>query len=68
MTKNPTMLVRVTDDGSIVLLRPLDPESTAWFAEHLPEDGPMLGNAYAVEPHYVADILKGFAGDGGWTA
>lgn len=49
----------VTNHGSIWLIQPLTETAANWFADNLPEDAPMLGNAYAVEPRYAGDIIMG---------
>lgn len=49
----------VTNHGSIWLIQPLTESAEEWFADNLPEDAPMLGNAYAAEPRYVGDIIMG---------
>jgi len=59
------MKIEVQNEGTIVLLRPLDMEAEEWFDEHLDPDRQSFGKAVAVEPRYVADILEGFKADGG---
>lgn len=51
----------VSDHGSIVLLTPRTDAARSWATENLPDDAQMMGNAYAIEPRYVDDILEGFA-------
>lgn len=59
------MALRVCDEGSLVLLQPVDDAARAWLAENLDPDGHMFGTAHVVEPRYVAPILEGFQSDGG---
>jgi hypothetical protein len=54
----------VIDGGSIVLLTPVSESAAEWVAEHLPEDGQMLGDAHAIERRYFADIYHGIINDG----
>lgn len=54
----------VHDHGSIVLLQPITKAAAAWSDEHLPDDAMMFGTAFAVEPRFVADILRGAIADG----
>ena len=56
--------VNVENHGTIFLLRPLNGNARCWCEEHLPEDAPMFGNAYAVEHRYIADIVAGIQNDG----
>ena len=51
--------VTVNDQGSIVVLVPMNEAATDWFVENLPENAPMWGLGYAVERRYVLDILEG---------
>jgi hypothetical protein len=59
------MKIEVQNEGTIVLLRPLDMEAEEWFDENLDPDRQSFGKAIVVEPRYVADILEGFKTDGG---
>lgn len=54
----------VTNHGSIYLIKPLTETAANWFADNLPEDAPMLGSAYAVEPRYAGDIIMGAQNEG----
>lgn len=54
----------VENHGSIVLLRPLTPAAEAWIEEHIPDDAQTFGNAIAVEPRYIQDIINGIVADG----
>lgn len=54
----------VENHGSIFLLRPWTPEADNWIVECLPPDVQFMGSAVAVEPRYVADIVKSIKNDG----
>jgi len=54
----------VTDVGSVVMVEPVTDDARAWCARHLPDDAPMWGNSYAVEPRFVEDILVGIHAEG----
>jgi hypothetical protein len=53
-----------TNHGSIYLLRPLTGAAHDWADEHLPEDGPRMGLAFAVEHRYIGAIVDGILADG----
>jgi len=55
-------MVRIENHGSIVLLRPLDDDCRTWLLSHT--DGSWFGDALAVEPRYVMDLLFGMAEEG----
>ena len=61
---------RIKEEGSLVLIWPVSDEATSWCSEHLPEDCPRFGSAYAIESRYAFDITVGMAEDGlvGWLA
>jgi hypothetical protein len=48
---------RVEGHGSVVLVRPLTDDACAWLTEHT--DGTWFGNALAVEPRYVCNLVAG---------
>jgi len=54
----------VNDAGSLVMIEPVTELAKAWCALHLPCDAPRWGKAYAVEPRFVADILRGVVQEG----
>lgn len=57
--------LQVEDHGSIVLLRPLTDAGEQFIEERLDnEEAQYWGNAIAVEPRYVGDIVQGAQGDG----
>jgi hypothetical protein len=56
--------VTVENHGTIALLRPHTEAADAWFADHIGDDAQWFGNALAVEPRFVGDIIDGLADDG----
>jgi hypothetical protein len=62
MTEQPDF--RYQNHGSIYLLQPLSAEAIDWADEHLPDDAPRWGGAYAIEPRYLVAILDGIHNDG----
>lgn len=56
--------VNVQNEGSIVLVRPLSDAAKAWVDEHIPNDAQWFGNAFAVEPRYLDEIVFGMEQDG----
>lgn len=60
----PTADFTVENHGSIVLLRPNTEAAREWLDEHISDDAQTFGNAIAIEPRYVGDILYGIEGDG----
>lgn len=48
---------RLEQHGSITLVRPLTDEATQWLVEHT--DGSWFGNALAVEPRYIPNLVEG---------
>jgi hypothetical protein len=52
----------IENHGTIVLVRPLDADVNEWLHEHT--DGQWMGNALAVEPRYVEDLVLGLEGEG----
>jgi hypothetical protein len=54
----------IRDHGSIVMLHALTPAAHSWLVDHTQEDAQWFGEALAVEPRYVADIVNGAADDG----
>ena len=60
------MKLRIQDEGSVVILHPLDAATEDWLTEHLPDDAPAWGlKGFAVERNYLAPILNGFGAAGG---
>lgn len=62
------MKIEVQDEGTIVLIRPLDMEAEEWCDEHLDPDRQSFGKAIVVEHRYAGDIIMGFVNDGGTIA
>jgi hypothetical protein len=54
----------IQDHGTIALLTPQSDAAQDWAADHLPPDAQRRGRAFAVEPRYLAPILKGIEADG----
>lgn len=55
---------QLQNEGSIVLLRPLTKIAKEWIEENLAPDVQMFGNAAAIEPRYLEEILHGILQDG----
>lgn len=56
--------VRVQYEGTLVLLHLLTDASREWVEEHVSEDRQMWGDAVAVEPRFVTDLIAGMQADG----
>jgi hypothetical protein len=54
----------VENHGSIFLLRPHTQSANMWVSEHIPDDAQFFGNAIAIEPRYISDIVAGIQNDG----
>ena len=52
----------IEDHGSLVLIRPITEDVTAWLNEHT--DGQWFGGALVVEPRYVAPLIEGMIAEG----
>lgn len=59
------MKASIQDEGSIVLVRPLDADALAWFSDNVSEDAQWFAGALVVEHRYVSDLLEGFESYGG---
>lgn len=55
---------RINDHGSICTMLPLTDLGREWCDDRLPDDAPMHGNAYGIEPRYLPDIIFGLTDDG----
>jgi hypothetical protein len=55
--------ILVENHGSVVLLRPLTAPARQWIGENV-DVRQGLGDAIAVEPRYVANIVRGAIADG----
>ena len=60
-----SMKIEIQNEGTIVLLRPLDMEAEDWFDANLDPDRQSFGKTVAVESRYAANIVEGFLADGG---
>jgi hypothetical protein len=56
--------VEVYNAGTIILLTGRTGHGEEWLAQHLPDDCPRMGSAYAVEHRYAGDIIEGALGYG----
>ncbi len=57
--------VRVENEGTIVLVRPLTTEARAWIDENVQtEPWQWFGGGLAVEPRYAHDLVEGMQADG----
>lgn len=51
--------------GSIAFMQPITDEARAWIAEHVQvESWQWHGDAFAVEPRMLPDLISGIKGDG----
>ena len=55
---------QLTDHGSIWLLNPVTKAAQEWVADNIPDDAQRHGNAVAIEPRYVDNIVEGVSGAG----
>lgn len=55
---------RVWQDTSVTLVRPETEAAKDWCAEHLPDDCPRMGRAYAIENNYALPILNAIGAAG----
>ena len=59
------MDVRVIDHGSVVMVAPLTAEARRFAEENVAlESWQWLGDAFAVEPRYVGDLVDGMEAEG----
>ena len=57
--------VTVYDGGSVQMVTPETPEAREWIDRYLDLEGwQWMGNAFAVEPRYLPDLLGQMVGDG----
>jgi hypothetical protein len=56
--------LRVTDHGSIFLLRPITKAGAEWIDDNIGDDAQWYGRAVVVEHRYIADIVDGARADG----
>lgn len=58
--------LRVSNFGSITLLKPLTPAANEWIDEHVDHDPDQrwFGGALVVEPRYLRDLVAGALRDG----
>lgn len=58
------MQISINNQGSIVILTPLDNEAKDWFEESVNIDQ-MWCDGYVIEHRYAPDIIDGFIDAGG---
>lgn len=57
--------IEISDQGSIVLFRPISPEAQAFFDDNVgSEDWQWMGGALAVEARYAPALWEGLIRDG----
>lgn len=56
--------VEVENHGSIVLVRPVTADASAWIDENVSDEAQWFAGALVVEPRYVAHLLDGMAAAG----
>lgn len=60
----PQVDFRIEDHGSVWLFRPLSSDAAKWLKETTPDDAQFLGEALAVEPRYMVDVMSAAAAAG----
>lgn len=55
----PLTDISVENHGTIALLRPQTPRAAVWLSDHTDGEAQWFGDALAVEPRYVRDIVEG---------
>lgn len=60
----PEFDIIMRDEGSLIIFFPNTITGSDWLDEHLPDDCPMVGKGYAVEPRYALPIMEGIIADG----
>lgn len=60
----PEFDIIMQDEYSLVIFFPNTTIGSDWLEEYLPEDCPMFGEGYVVEPRYAPDIIEGIIEDG----
>lgn len=55
---------RATNHGSLWLIEPLTPQATEWLNDNLGEEAQRWGNAVAVEPRYVPELIERLRAEG----
>ena len=60
--QKPRTDARVEGHGSVVVVRPLTDDALAWLTVHT--DGTWFGDALAVEPRYVCNLVAGMRESG----
>lgn len=60
----PSPDIQVENHFTLFLIWPLSTRGESWIQENVSQDSQRFGNALAVEPRYVADIMQGMSADG----
>lgn len=56
---------RVTGGSSVYMVEPLTSKAKVWVKEHVSVEGwQWLGKAFAVDHHYIGNLVDGIKGDG----
>ena len=63
MNKQPVDM-KVSDQGSLVLVRPITDAARDWIGDHTDVEASWFGGALAVEPRYALPLLEGAVADG----
>lgn len=54
----------VSDQGTLVLMKPTSPAGKWWLNKHLDPDAQKLGETVVIEHRYALDIIRGAQSDG----
>jgi hypothetical protein len=57
-------MFNIENHGSIVLVRPLTEDVTAWLNENVDDEAQWFGDALVVEPRYVGPLVEGLIEQG----
>jgi hypothetical protein len=59
-------VIRVENEGTVILLRPVNGIARQWLEDNVESEGwQWFGGALACEPRTVVPVLEGFVADGG---
>jgi len=59
-----TIDVRIQDEGTIVLFRPLREQAREWLIENVQEDAQWFAGALVVEHRYALPLIEGLRQEG----
>lgn len=54
----------ISDQGSIILIRPVSPGAQAWIDENIGGDAQFFANSLVVEHRYADSVIEGMINDG----